>query len=117
MTKSAVERLADAWNATPDYTPTPYDQGRVDQRHEMTMQLLEAIEADRVAECEYGTRRSVTDGWEPGDRFGEHEYIDPRSVSDRPDVDRSTITGVRDPARTVRRRKAGPWTLVEGTEP
>lgn len=47
---SAVEALAEAWNATPDYTATEYDQGRVDQRHDMTMQLLEAIEADREAE-------------------------------------------------------------------
>lgn len=46
--KSAVERLADAWNATPDNSSTDYDCGRVDQRHAMTMQLLEAIEADRA---------------------------------------------------------------------
>lgn len=44
---SEIEKLAESWNATPDYAPTEYDQGRVDQRHEMTMQLLEAIEADR----------------------------------------------------------------------
>ena len=44
---SAVERLATTWNATPDYAPTEYDKGRVYQRHDMTMQLLEAIEADR----------------------------------------------------------------------
>lgn len=48
---SAVERLAEAWNATPDYTPTEYDHGRVDQRHDMTMQLLEAIDADREAQA------------------------------------------------------------------
>ena len=47
--QSAVERLAEAWNATPDYAPTEYDRGRVEQRHDMTTQLLEAIEADRAA--------------------------------------------------------------------
>lgn len=46
--QSAVERLADQWNQTPDHTPTTYDLGRVDQRHAMTAQLLEAIEADRA---------------------------------------------------------------------
>lgn len=46
--QSAVERLAEQWNQTRDWAPTPYDQGRVDQRHDMTAQLLEAIEADRV---------------------------------------------------------------------
>lgn len=45
--QSAVERLAEQWNTTPDWAPTVYDHGRVDQRHEMTRQLLEAIEADR----------------------------------------------------------------------
>lgn len=57
--QSAVERLAEQWNTTPDYAPTEYDRGRVDQRHEMTMQLLEAIEADRagvVAEEPEGRR-------------------------------------------------------------
>ncbi|WP_336642810.1 hypothetical protein [Microbacterium sp. MMO-113] len=47
--QSAVERLAEQWNTTPDHTPSTYDLGRVDQRHEMTRQLLEAIEADRRA--------------------------------------------------------------------
>lgn len=47
--QSAVERLADQWNTTPDWAPTVYDQGRADQRHEMTRQLLEAIDADRVS--------------------------------------------------------------------
>lgn len=45
--RSAVERLVDAWDSVTDYAPTEYDQGRVDQRHAMTMQLLEAIEEDR----------------------------------------------------------------------
>lgn len=44
---SAVEQLAEALNTTQDYAPSEYDQGRVDQQHDMTMQLLEAIEADR----------------------------------------------------------------------
>jgi hypothetical protein len=38
-----VRALAEQWNETPDYTPSVYDQGRVDQRHDMTMQLLEAL--------------------------------------------------------------------------
>ena len=38
-----VRALVDQWNETPDYTPSVYDQGRVDQRHDMTMQLLEAL--------------------------------------------------------------------------
>lgn len=38
-----VRALADQWNDTPDYTPSAYDQGCVDQRHAMTMQLLEAL--------------------------------------------------------------------------
>lgn len=65
---------------------------------------------------EYGTRRSVTDGWERGDRYGEHEYVDARSVSDRVGTDGSTVTGVRDMTRAVRRRKAGPWEPVTNTE-
>lgn len=40
---TAVEALADQWNSTPDYSPTDYDRGRVDQRHDMTGQLLEAL--------------------------------------------------------------------------
>jgi len=61
--QSAVERLADQWNATPDNSSTDYDCGRVDQRHDMTTQLLEAIEADRARagvvaepEWEYGVK-------------------------------------------------------------
>ncbi len=65
--------------------------------------------ATEAAEREYGTARDVTDGWEPGDRFGDRQYIDPRSISDRPDVDRSTVTGQRNPEQAVSRRKAGPW--------
>lgn len=65
---------------------------------------------------EYGTRRSVTDGWERGDRYGEREYVDARSVSDRVGSDGSTVTGVRDMTRAVRRRKAGPWEPVTNTE-
>jgi hypothetical protein len=38
-----VEALADGWNDVPDYAPSAYDQGRVDQRHDMTMALLEAL--------------------------------------------------------------------------
>ena len=38
-----VRALADQWNGTPDYMPSAYDQGRVDQRHDMTQQLLEAL--------------------------------------------------------------------------
>ncbi len=63
-------------------------------------------------EWEYGTRRSVTDGWERGDRYGDREYIDARSVSDNPRSDQSTVTGARDMSRAVRRRKAGPWEPV-----
>lgn len=39
-----VRALADRWNDTPDYKPSVYDEGRVDQRHDMTMQLLVALE-------------------------------------------------------------------------
>lgn len=39
-----VRALADQWNETPDYTVSDYDRGRVDQRHDMTGQLLEALE-------------------------------------------------------------------------
>lgn len=39
-----VRAVCDQWNDTPDYTPSGYDLGRVDQRHEMTAQMLEAIE-------------------------------------------------------------------------
>lgn len=39
-----VRALADQWNDTPDYTPSVYDQGRVDQRHDMTQQLLEVLD-------------------------------------------------------------------------
>jgi hypothetical protein len=35
-----VEELADAWNETPDYAPSHYDRGRVEQRHDMTGELL-----------------------------------------------------------------------------
>lgn len=42
--------LADQWNDTPDYTPSSYDQGCVDQRHGMTMQLLEALAPDTAGE-------------------------------------------------------------------
>lgn len=43
-TLAAVRALADQWNETPDYTPSDYDRGRVDQRHDMLTQLLEIIE-------------------------------------------------------------------------
>lgn len=45
---SAVERLAEQWNSTPDYLGSDYDRGRVEQRHMMTTQLLEAIAEDRA---------------------------------------------------------------------
>lgn len=38
-----VEALAEKWNSTPDYTRTEYDRGRVDQRHDMTTELLEVL--------------------------------------------------------------------------
>lgn len=44
---AAIERVravADQWNATPDYSPSEYDKGRVDQRHDMTAQLLAALD-------------------------------------------------------------------------
>lgn len=63
-------------------------------------------------EWEYATRKSVTDGWERGDRYGEHEYIDPRSISDSINDDRSTTLPNRDLTRAVRRVKAGPWVPV-----
>lgn len=42
-TVARIEALAEQWNSTPDYAPSDYDQGRVDQRHDMTGQLLEAL--------------------------------------------------------------------------
>jgi hypothetical protein len=42
-----VQGLADQWNETPDYTPSEYDRGRVDQRHDMLQQLLEVLPAPR----------------------------------------------------------------------
>lgn len=39
-----IRELADQWNNTPDYAPTDYDRGRVDQRHDMTIQLLKLLE-------------------------------------------------------------------------
>jgi hypothetical protein len=71
-----------------------------------------AVEAKEPG-WEYGTRRSVTDGWESGDRYGEHEYIDARSISDNINEDRSTTLPRRDMTRAVRRRKAGPWVPLE----
>jgi hypothetical protein len=38
-----VEALAEKWNSTPDYAPSEYDQGRVDQRHDMTGELIDAL--------------------------------------------------------------------------
>lgn len=40
---AAAEGLAEKWNATPDYTVSEYDRGRVDQRHDMTTELLEVL--------------------------------------------------------------------------
>ena len=38
-----IAALAEKWNSTPDYSPTEYDRGRVDQRHDMTAELFEAL--------------------------------------------------------------------------
>lgn len=62
-------------------------------------------------EWEYGTLREVVDGWERGDRYGEHQYVS--GVSGRLNHDPSTVTGVRPLDRAVRRRKAGPWVPVQ----
>lgn len=67
-------------------------------------------------EWEYGTRKLVIDGWERGERYGEHEYIPASSISTRINVDRSTVTGVRDMTRVVKRRPAGDWVPVEGED-
>lgn len=64
-------------------------------------------------EWEYGTIRSVVDGWERGDRYGDGSYVDARSISDRLNHDPSTITGARTLEHAVRRRKAGPWVPVK----
>lgn len=40
---AAVKALAEKWNGTPDYTPSEYDKGRVDQRHAMTTELFEVL--------------------------------------------------------------------------
>ena len=41
---AAVRALAGQWNATPDYVQSDYDKGRVDQRHDMTEQLLAVLD-------------------------------------------------------------------------
>jgi len=38
-----IEALADEWGRIPDFNPTQYDQGRVDQRHMAATELLEAL--------------------------------------------------------------------------
>lgn len=43
-TVARIQALVDRWNDTPDYTPSHYDQGRVDQRDDMTMLLMEALD-------------------------------------------------------------------------
>ena len=50
-----IEALAEKWNSTPDYAPSDYDQGRVDQRHAMTTELLEALNPPPTAsdQCEH----------------------------------------------------------------
>lgn len=107
--QSAVERLAEQWNQTRDWAPTPYDQGRVDQRHDMTSQLLEAIEADRVRggvvaeepEWEYGIR----------DTAGDEMIAGPQSTTEG-------LVPLFAGEVLERRRKAGPWVPVkqEGAE-
>lgn len=49
-----VQSLADQWDATPDYQSSEYDQGRVEQRHDMTAQLLEALATDKPTNQENG---------------------------------------------------------------
>lgn len=44
-----IRALADQWNDTPDYDPSDYDRGRVEQRHDMTGQLLAALSAHESA--------------------------------------------------------------------
>lgn len=102
--QSAVERLADQWNATPDWAPTVYDHGRVDQRHEMTMQLLEAIEADRARAGAVAEEPE----WEP-------EYASGPSPQA---LVRTSRRGDRYAHETAYERKVTPWVPVkqEGTE-
>jgi hypothetical protein len=45
-----VQALASRWNDIPDYTATQYDRGRVDQRHDMTMELLVALTSPAPSE-------------------------------------------------------------------
>lgn len=80
---------------------------------QVTVTVRAALAEQGETEWEYGTARTVTDGWERGDRYGERQYIDHRSISDRLNSDQSTVTKVRDLTRAVRRRKAGPWQEVE----
>ena len=49
-----VEALAEKWNSTPDYDRTEYDRGRVDQRHDMTTELLEALRFPPAEEADRG---------------------------------------------------------------
>lgn len=47
-----VEALAAKWDSTPDHPPTAYDQGRVDQRHAMTADLLDVLTPTSPTESE-----------------------------------------------------------------
>jgi hypothetical protein len=52
-----VIALADEWAAIPDYRASIYDEGRVDQRHMATTELLETLER-----CQRSTQRAVDQG-------------------------------------------------------
>lgn len=112
--------MTDEWTPTTEQVRSHYVFDQSDRwdpdRGEAFDRWLAANDAEVRAsvvpeepEWEYGTVRSITDGWERGDRYGDGQYIDARSVSDRLNTDRSTVTGVRDLTQAVRRRKAGPW--------
>ena len=121
--QSAVERLAEQWNTTPDHAPTEYDRGRVEQRHAMTLQLLEAIEADRAGvvaeepEWEYGYRLVGDDGNAYKTGFAYDNPAEPRDRAKMRAVEenegREETGEPRLAPELIRRRKAGPWVPVK----
>lgn len=117
--REEVAKMLDELGVTVVYADDPVDGSLIEVVHLSDLvkirHVFEQAHTARDAEepeWEYGTRKSVTDGWERGDRYGEHEYIDARSVSDRINDDRSSTRPGRDMTRAVRRRKAGPWLPV-----
>lgn len=113
------ESLADALSITLGYGPihpkwSDSNHHRAMLRHasDLLAWFRRQVPSTPEPEWEYGTLRGLVDGWEQGDRYGDSQYVDRRSVTDRLNYDPSTVTKARDLTRAVRRRKAGPWEPV-----